>query len=619
MSFHQYLHLQISLLSASSSVFQLALSAHASWLESLRVPRTVSVLKPKFLYTMLNPKYVLPFLAVQSAFGKNELEPDAPLSCHESAFTPPHVPGAKIISISASSRHNVSTVSPGGIFPPLEDGDLCEVNITLNHPGTDDSVLVTVWLPSTHEQWNGRFQATGGGGFSVGLFDVILGPAIKDGYSASSTDGGHTTEGGDLSWTLNSDRTINWNLLQNFATRSLADQVYVGKAITTQFFGTKPHHSYWNGCSQGGRQGYVMARKYPELLDGILANAPAIGLSHLAMGDFWPQIAMKELATFLSNCELEYFMGKAMESCDWLDGVTDGVIEDPIACDFDPLHLVGQTIHCDGAEAEITRAMVDVVISITKGPYTPFGAPMWHGILPGTDTRMLANTTFLPNGQRSMEPFFVSEAFIKYMVLKDPSFDLSTLTMKDYFALWSQASYELDWAMNDNSPDLSGLRSAGTKLLTWHGLSDPVIVFQNTVEYRKRVELEMGGAAEVDKFYRLFLAPGVSHCGLGTGPVPKDPLAALVDWVENDEAPEILDAETTDAEGDLVTRALCAWPGKSKYMGVADPKRASSWSCVGGTERPEEEFQEAEPERAQEILGGLTDLFEGLGLGWSIG
>lgn len=133
--------------------------------------------------------------------------------------------------------------------------------------------------------------------------------------------------------------------------------------------------------------------------------------------------------------------------------------------------------------------------------------------------------------------------------------------------------------MQTEPTDLTVLRDSGTKLLTWHGITDDIIPHEGTVEYRKRVQHEMGGTTEVDKFYRLFLAPGVGHCALARGPIPTDPLAALVDWVEKGEAPEAIDAVTVNEAGETITRQLCKWPAKSVYMGVGDPKKASSWTC----------------------------------------
>lgn len=164
-------------------------------------------------------------------------------------------------------------------------------------------------------------------------------------------------------------------------------------------------------------------------------------------------------------------------------------------------------------------------------------------------------------------------------VLLPPDVALSSLTLLDYFALWAQASAEWQWAIQTESIDLTALRDSGTKLLTWHGTTDDAIPHEDTVKYRKGVQRSMGGADKVDDFYRLFLAPGIGHCALGRGPLPIDPLAALVDWVEKGEAPEFLDAATVNDSGETITRQLCKWPAKPVYMGVGDPKKASSWTC----------------------------------------
>lgn len=563
--------------------------------------------------------FVAVLLTAVRVFGSDEVDdndldtvhPD----CSAEAFN--HInsalpSGVAITSLAAKSRTNDS----------IADLTFCQVKVYLNHEGSDDSSLVEVWLPPKKEDWNGRFQATGGGGFATGLFDIHLAPALKQGYAAASTDGGHDgTRYDDLSWALKADGSIDWNLLHNYAIRSLAEQVIIGKSITEQYYGVKPHHSYWHGCSTGGRQGYAIAQKYPELLDGILANAPAMSFTHLAMGEFWPQLIMKEEGLWMSNCEFEFFRQKALEDCDMLDGVSDGIISDPDVCDFDPLHVVGKTFHCDGEDGQVTPAMANIVRRIEEGPRTPFRKKIWHGLSVGTSAQYLAATTTSPEGLSLPIPLTMSSTFIQTLLLKDPSFNVTNLSRNEYMALWAQASYEYGWLLDSDEPDLSSFKEAGAKLLTWHGINDPIIPYQNTVRYRERVESVMGGAHNVDAFYRLFLAPGVEHCSGGAGPIPRDPLAALVDWVENGQAPETLEASAVDAEGDLVSRDLCAWPGKLKYVGISDPKRASSWDCVGGTERPEVEYESAENAygRAEEILGGLKDKLQGLGLGLSIG
>lgn len=533
--------------------------------------------------------------------------------------------GIEILSVTAAPQHDFTSIKGGPLLPALTGLDFCQVKVHITHRGTNDKVLIEAWLPLNHDDWNERFQATGGAGFETGMFGGHLGSAVRDGWAAVSTDGGSGSDDmsrvKDGSWALkdSSTGTLEWNLLYNFASRSLVDQVNVGKVITELYYGKAPHHSYWNGCSTGGRQGYMIAQKYPHLVDGILANAPAINFVNLVTGEFWSQLVMKQQDTFLSNCELAYFRYKAIEQCDMLDGVQDSIIEDPEACKFDPFAIVGDEIQCDGKHTDITLEMATVIEHIVKGPkQVPWG-PIFHGVSPGMNFEHLANITISEDGTRSQKPFGICESWMKNVVLRDGSARLEHLDITAYFGHWAQANYELGGLLNTADPDLSSLKASGTKMLTWHGIDDPLIPFQNTVDYRRRVEAAMGGAHAVDVFYRLFLAPGVEHCGNGIGPVPSSALTTLVDWVEKGEAPEILEAETTDDRGESVTRDLCAFPGKSKYMGLGYAKRASSWSCVGATERPEVLLQNQASERVDRILGGLADRLEGLGLGLSIG
>ena len=532
--------------------------------------------------------------------------------------------GVNILSVTAKPQYNFTSIRGGPLQPALSALNFCQVKVHLTHAGTDDKVLVEAWLPLTHDDWNGRFQATGGAGFETGMFGGHLGQAVSNGWAAVSTDGGSGSDDlsqiGDCSWVLkdSKDGTLNWDLLHNFASRSAVDQIHIGKVLTEQFYGKAPHHSYWNGCSTGGRQGYMIAQKYPHLLDGILAEAPAINFVNLVTGEFWPQLVMSQKETFLSNCEFEHFRQQAIERCDMLDGVRDGMINDPELCDFDPLAIVGDEISCDGGHVEVTPEMATIVKDIFEGPKQAPWGPIFHGLSPGNRFDYLANITIAKDGFRSQAPFSICESWMKNIVLRDPSARLDDIDATSYFGYWAQANYELGGLLNTADPDLSLLKASGAKLLTWHGTDDAAIPYQNTVDYRKKVEAIMGGAHVVDEFYRLFLAPSVDHCGGGAGPIPES-LAALVDWVEKDQAPETLEAATINSRGEIVTRDLCAYPGKSKYMGVGDGNRASSWSCVGGTEKSETLLRDQASERTGRILGGLADRLESLGLGLSIG
>ncbi|KAJ4352747.1 hypothetical protein N0V95_003965 [Ascochyta clinopodiicola] len=562
-------------------------------------------------------------LATAEETSNSELSsPQCASSTFETGLQKSAAEGIEILSITASPQHDFTSIRGSSWQPALNGLSFCQVKVHLTHQGTNDRVLVEAWLPLTHNDWNGRFQATGGGGFETGMFGAHLGRAVLDGWAAVSTDGGSGSDTfsqhEDISWALKGkDGSLDWNLLHNFASRSAVDQIGIGKTITELYYGKPPHHSYWNGCSTGGRQGYMIAQKHPHLLDGILAAAPAFNFVNLVTGEFWPQLVMNQQKRFLSNCEFEYFRTQAIEKCDMLDGVRDGIIDDPASCDFDPFEIVGNEIECDGKHVDITVEMATVVDHILKGPKQAPWGPIFYGLNHGSQFVALANISIAEDGTRSQRPFGICESWMKNIILRNPEARLDHLDITTYFGHWAQANYELGGLLNTADPDLSLLKASNTKLLTWHGIDDAGIPYQNTVEYRKRVEGVMGGAHAVDQYYRLFLAPGVDHCGGGLGAMPKS-LETLVDWVENGEAPETMEAETTTARGELVTRNLCAFPGKSKYLGIGDANRASSWSCVGGTERPETLLQDQASERTGRILGGLADRLEGLGLGLSI-
>jgi pimeloyl-ACP methyl ester carboxylesterase len=512
---------------------------------------------------------------------------DNTIPCEASSFTYPIVPGAKVISITAEERRNFDTPAFPGLLESVSDLNFCDVQVYLTHPGANDKVLVKTWLPLTRKDWNGRFQATGGGGWATGMFDLSLAPAIASGYAASSTDGGHPLDYFSADWTLNDDKSVNWDLLQNFGSRSLADQIHVGKNLAGQYYGQQPRYSYWNGCSQGGRQGYEVAQRYPDLLDGVLAAAPALRFPALTMSFLWPNLVMKEAGTVVSNCEFNWFALKALEECDILDGAKDGVIGDPETCTFDPRNLVGQKLECSGIEIEVTQAMANVVYKVHEGATTPFGANVFPSLSYGTSFSTFVNATTNPDGSRTLSDPGL-DVFARTMLLKkSDNFNISQLTSTEFWSLWAQTVEEFGWIMDADNPNLSAFRDGGAKLLSWHGTNDDIIPHKTTVRYRQRVERELGGAKAVDEFFRLFLAPGVKHCAFGNGAVPKDPLETLRDWVEKGEAPDTLTAETRNEANDLVTRNLCRYPRTLRYLGTGDVNRATSWTCEGGDDQVE--------------------------------
>jgi hypothetical protein len=491
-------------------------------------------------------------------------------------------PDVEILSVIGFKRLNVST--PGIAFMGMANQaglNFCDVTILLKHPGANDRVYVKVWLPL--EGWNGRFVGAGGGAFYGSLFDLEFGQAVARGYAVAGTEAGlFTNMTEDLnrgSWVLKEKGVINTDSLKNWVFRSVHDMAVVGKATIEAYYGEKPKFSYWYGCSTGGRQGYMEAQKFPQDFNGILAIAPSVNSPSLSTANMWAQIVMNQRNVFPLPCVYEKFVGEMVAVCDKVDGVEDGIISDPSNCVFDPSAVIGLNATCNGVPKTVTSEEAEVVRQILKGPVNTAGERMWYGLSVGTPFSGSANTD-VKNGKTVGIPFPTAEAWIRYFLMKDPSYNPSGASFADMEKFMLQSNAEYGDIYEATNPNLSAFRQAGGKLLTWHGVADEVIPYEGTIHYRREMERKLGGAAAVDDFYRLFLAPGVEHCGGGAGPVPTDPLADLVAWVEHGKPPTTLKASTKNSKGALVTRNLCLYPGIWKYRGEGDPNTAESWTCT---------------------------------------
>ncbi|MFG2133953.1 tannase/feruloyl esterase family alpha/beta hydrolase [Streptomyces sp. NPDC048751] len=492
--------------------------------------------------------------------------------------------GTEVESVTAV-RQAGGTVQGTGILGGTVTGvpSFCEVTVTLTHPGDGDHAQVRTWLPVS--RWNSRLQAFGGSAYLAGDNNVGLATAVKNGYAATTTDAG-VGDALDTSWALNSKGQVNTALLKNFASRSQHEAAVVGKEVVDDVYGRRASHAYFNGCSTGGRQGYMEAQRHPDDYDGILANAPAVNWDEFEVATLWPQVVMNNERTYPTDCEFAAFTGAAVKACDSLDGLKDGLVDDPTRCDFDPRRLIGTKVVCKGKELTITAADAAVVRKIWDGPRTASGKKLWAGVPIGADLAALAAVSDPDaNGNVTGVPFQVPAVWARTWLKKDPSFDISTITYSQFTRLFQQSEAEYDGIIGTDDPDLSAFRRSGGKLLTWHGQADQYIPTQGTVEYRKQVEREMGGSKRVDDFYRLFLAPGTVHCGLNKGDGATDDLGALVAWVEHGKAPGTLPATLIDADGEQVARDLCRYPQVSRYKGHGDPAAASSFRCVSPSRR----------------------------------
>jgi hypothetical protein len=487
--------------------------------------------------------------------------------------------GTKVVSVTAVARPGGDFTYPGA-FPPhapiLGVPAWCDMDVVVTHPGAGDQVTVKVSLPQDRANWNGRFQATGGSAYLAGdLSDssIPLISAVKSGYVAAATDAGVGTNSQDASWGLTADGRINTGLLTDFASRSVHDMAVVGKEVTTEFYQRAVHYSYFTGCSTGGRQGYAEAQDYPDDFQGILANAPAVDWNRFEIATLWSQAVFNEEKVAPTKCELDAFNTAAVAACDTLDGVPDGIIDNPQACTWDARRLAGTKVACDGRELTISKALADAVDKIWAGPVSPSGKKLWYGQNKGSSFDFIA---------KSGQPFNVPAQWAKYFVTKNPSFDATTLTYKSFEQLFASATREFDNVIGDNDPNLSKFARSGGKLLTWHGQSDQLIPTEGTVDYRRHVDAVLGGTEHVDDFYRLFLLPGVDHCGtplFGTGALvnPDADLNALVTWVEKGHAPATLPTTTPDGKS---TRNACGYPMVARYTGHGDTASATNYHCV---------------------------------------
>ncbi|KAH7388951.1 Tannase/feruloyl esterase [Cadophora sp. MPI-SDFR-AT-0126] len=494
----------------------------------------------------------------------------AVFTCAAAAIPYPTLPGAEFISLAATEVKNYSLPSAN-----LTGLNFCNISVSYTHPGQNDTINVQVWLPS--ETWTGRFMGTGGGGYATGQFDLALAPAVALGYSAVSTDGGHALDSRSAqSWAQISPGNVNLYLLQDFASVSLNDMTVIGKEITRSYYAVEPKYSYWNGCSTGGRQGLMMAQRYPEGYNGILAGAPAINWPSFIVAEYWPQFVMNQLGSYPSSCELDTLTAAAIEACDGDDGLVDGIISAPGLCHFDPHTAVGRSISCESGEIVISQAAATVAQAAWTGPQSADGRRLWYGLSHDASLLGLANTTCSSNDSCVGAPFPIATDWIKLFIEKNESFSLETISHKDYETIFHASRQQFTSMIGTDDPDLSGFGAAGGKMISWHGLADQLIFPNGTANYYDRVAQSDPG---VSQYFRYFEAPGVGHCGGGIGPAPTTALDSLVDWVEKGQAPVTLDAASFPINGISRKQRLCPYPLVSAYVS-GDPLNADSYHCA---------------------------------------
>ncbi len=437
----------------------------------------------------------------------------------------------------------------------------CRVAATIT-PVPDSEIRIEVWL---HESgWNGNLQSVGNGAWAGSISYPALGTALKDGYAAASTDTGHT--GGNPATFIPGHP----EKLIDFSYRAVHEMTVAAKAIIAARYGTGPKYSYWNGCSTGGRQALTEAQRYPADYDGIIAGAAAIHTTHLQGAQVWTaQVVHKvahddENSGYIPSLKYAVLHKAVLEACDALDGVKDGVLENPVKCHFDPKVLLckqGDDPSC------LTAPQVEAARQIYAGPRDSRGTSLFPGLEPGSETGWATLS-----GSR---PMALADETYKYLVFQDPSWDYLTFDAERDMAAGDQKVGAL---MNSTDPNLKPLFDRGGKVLMYHGWTDPGIAPRNSVNYYESVVERLGKAATSNSI-RLFMVPGMGHCQGGDGTSTFSMIDAISKWVEQGKTPERIEASRVRAGKTDRTRPLCPYPQVAVYNGSGSTDESANFSC----------------------------------------
>jgi feruloyl esterase len=439
----------------------------------------------------------------------------------------------------------------------------CRVTATLR-PTSDSEIKMEVWLPA--EGWNGRLEETGNGGFGSNIGYQDLAQFVAKGYAATGSNTGHEGRAGD-SLIGHPEKVIDWGY------RAVHETTVAAKAIIAAHYGSGPKYSYWNACSTGGRQGWVSAKYYPNDFDGLAIGDPANPMTRLQAGSIWSNMVVnKDDASFIPAAKWIMIHDAVMNKCDAVDGLKDGLIEDPMACKFEPKSLLCK--EGDGPDC-LTAAQVDSLSKLTSGAVNPRTGenfyPGWPAATRQFPGPVLGNKQGAPPQQDALDTFRV--------LFQKSDWDYRTMDFDKDIALSDKLGNNLMNAVDETR--LKPLFDRGGKILLYHGWSDPNITPLISIQYYNSAVAANGGLDKANNEVRLFMVPGMGHCGGGDGPNVFDKIDVLSDWVEHGKAPDQIIASHLDADGHLDrTRPLCPYPQIAKYKGTGNINDAENFVCA---------------------------------------
>ncbi len=477
------------------------------------------------------------------------------------------------------------SLKPDEKVPPLYKStpSFCRVVAALK-PTSDSDIKVEVWMPSTG--WNGRFRGVGNGGFAGYISYSALATAVRQGYATANTDTGHTGHSTtDASWALGHPEKI-----IDYGYRAVHEMTLDAKAVVQKFYGKAAARSYFASCSNGGRQGLMEAQRFPDDYDGIIAGAPANAWVPMLTG------GLKVIQTlhgdgYIPAAKVPAISTAVLAACDELDGVKDGILNDPRQCHFD-----ASTLLCKEKESDscLTEAQVNSLKVLYSGAHDAAGRQIFPGVMPGAEEGDNGWKTWVTGSEEGKgEAMLYVTGFFSNMVYSRKDWDYKSVKVDEALKLAYEKTGDTVDALD---PDLRPFLAHG-KLILYHGWDDPAISPVHTVNYFDSVVATVGPGAA--KSVRLYMVPGMQHCAGGPGATSfgqngtddrsdagHDIFTSLIEWVENGRAPGTIVASKPPGERSTkssnITRPLCPYPQAAKYKGTGDPNSAESFECVAG-------------------------------------
>lgn len=470
------------------------------------------------------------------------------------SFSPPNAQGGN-----PQAPALAPVPSPRFAFLPA----FCRVTATLK-PTSDSDIRIEVWLPVAG--WNGKFQAVGNGGWAGVIPYTSLAGAVAGGYASAGTDAGHS--GNSAAFAVGHPEKV-----VDMGYRAVHEMTVQAKAVIAAYYGAAPQLSFWNSCSTGGRQGITSAVRYPADFDAVVAGAPAVNWMRLHAGRIALNQAINRMAAPGIPRE-KYAMVHAavLDACDGLDGVKDGVLENPRACGFDP-----QVLECKGGDA--AGCLTAPQVEAARASYAPVTNPSTgEVVMPGIERGSELSLGTLGGSQ----PIGNAVEAFKYVVFQDANWDWRRFSLAADLARATEAD---NGVLSSSDPNLKPFFERGGKLLIYHGWSDPQVLPGNTIDFFNRA-IDVAGRDAVGSAVQLYMVPGMNHCSGGAGTDRFDVMDAIEQWVASGHAPaRIVASRVTNGTVER-TRPLCSYGQVATWDGTGSTNEAASFACVPDTRVP---------------------------------